>query len=152
MKGSTEQLLAAAMGVSVSQMYENAGSTLVPVVGRIGAGAIVNPFEGDESAMEYVAAPPTIEARDVVAYEIEGFSMPPFKPGNKVFARRDDAGIPENCLNEMCIVQVRDGPRLFKILRRGYEAGLFNLHSLSGEQPLDDVPVEWAARVVGATF
>lgn len=152
LRGENEQLLAAAIGVSVSQMYDGEEINLVPLVGKIGAGAIVYPFEGDDSAMEYVAAPPTIEAVDVVAYEIEGYSMPPFKPGNKVFARRDDRGIPEDCLQEMCIVLTRDGRQLFKVLRRGYSPGRFNLHSLDGEPPIEDIELEWAARVVGATF
>jgi lambda repressor-like predicted transcriptional regulator len=152
LRGQTEQLLAVALGVTVSQMYDSPEINLVPVVGRIGAGAIVLPFEGDQEAMDYVAAPPTIEAKDVVAYEIEGYSMPPFKPGNRVFARRDDCGIPDDCLQQMCIVKLTDGRQLFKIVRRGYSDGRYNLHSLDGEPPIEDVTLEWAARVVGATF
>lgn len=152
MRGSAEQLLASAVGVSVTQMYENQKTPSVPVVGRIGAGAIIYPITGDEGAMNYVEAPPTIDPKDVVAYEIEGFSMPPFKPGNHIFASKRDAGSPDDMLNEMCIVQVSDGPLLFKILRKGYEAGKFNLHSLNGEPPIEDQAIEWVARVVGATF
>lgn len=152
LRGENEQLLAAAIGVSVTQMYESDSVNLVPLVGKIGAGAIVIPFDGDEGVMGYVEAPPDTASKGLIAYEIDGFSMPPFKPGHKVFARGDCGAVADECLNDMCIVQIENGPRLFKILRKGYEPGTFNLESLDGEPPIENARLAWVAPVIGATF
>lgn len=151
--GRTEKKIADALGVTVSDLYQEGRVNLVPLAGRIGAGAIVHPFDGENSTMGYVEPPHGITPEGVEAYEIEGFSMPPFKPGHRVFIDTSNVNSPETLLGEMCIVQIANGPRYFKVLRRGYADGRFNLESLAHGEPLiEDVILEWATQIIGATF
>lgn len=152
MTTKTEQKLAEFFGVSISQLYNSDTSATVPLAGKIGAGAIVYPFEGEEGAMGYVEAPPGLPSKGLIAYEIDGYSMPPFKPGHKVFANAERIGDPKDCIGDMCIVQIKNGARMFKILRKGYEPGTFNLDSLDGAPPIENAILEWAARIEGADF
>jgi len=148
----TEQDIADYLGVTIGELYKPEKPSLIPLVGKIGAGAIVYPCEGEDSVMGYVKAPPGLSPDGLIALEVDGYSMPPFKPGHKIFASTTRMTDPRDCINEMCIVQVKHGPRLFKILRKGYERGTFNLDSLDGAPPMENVEIEWAAVVEGASF
>lgn len=151
--GRTEKKIADGLSVTVNDLYAENKNTSVPLAGKIGAGAMVNPFDGETSAMGYVEPPPGMKAEGLEAFEIEGYSMPPFKPGHKVFIDVSHSVSPQSLIGEMCIVQVRNGPRYFKVLRRGYDAGHYNLESLAhGEPTIENVEIDGAAKIVGADF
>lgn len=123
--------------------------TQTPVVGYIGAGAEVFPVDDHAKGegLDKVDPPSGIEF-PCVAARVRGDSMyPMLEDGWLVFWTRDNESVPEECLNKLCVVQVKDGPMLVKRLRRGSRAGLFNLESHNA--PLrTDVALEWAARVL----
>ncbi len=58
------------------------------------------------------------------------------------------AGVPEACLNRLCIVKLaEDGPILVKEVRRGCRANRFVLTSWNA-LPIEDVRLDWAAAVL----
>ena len=123
---------------------------LVSVVGYVGAGQEI--FALDDHALgaglEEVEAPEGVGRDTMVAVRVRGESMHPLRDGWLLFYRRDQHGVPEACLNRLCIVKVADdGPILVKELRRGYRAGHFVLSSWNAP-PLEDVRVDWAAPVL----
>ena len=123
---------------------------VVSVVGYVGAGQEI--FALDDHALgaglEEVEAPEGVGRDTMVAVRVRGESMHPLRDGWLLFYRRDQHGVPEACLNRLCIVKVaNDGPVLVKELRRGYRDGHFVLSSWNAP-PLEDVRLDWAAPVL----
>ncbi len=124
--------------------------SIVSVVGYVGAGQEI--FALDDHALgaslEEVDAPEGVGKDTMVAVRVRGESMHPLRNGWLLFYRRDQHGVPEVCLNRLCIVKVADdGPILVKELRRGYRAGHFVLSSWNAP-PLEDIRLDWAAPVL----
>jgi transcriptional regulator with XRE-family HTH domain len=122
----------------------------VPVVGYVGAGQEI--FAHDDHALggglEEVEAPEGVGEDPIVAVRIRGESMHPMRDGWLLFYRRDQQGVPEACLNRLCIVKLAgDGPILVKEVRRGYRPNHFVLTSWNAP-PLEDVRLDWAAEVL----
>ncbi len=122
----------------------------VTVVGYVGAGQEI--FALDDHALgaglEEVEAPEGVGKDPVVAVRVRGESMHPLRDGWLLFYRRDQQGVPEACLNRLCIVKLAgDGPILVKELRRGYRTGSFVLSSWNAP-PIEDANLDWAALVL----
>ncbi len=123
---------------------------IVSVVGYVGAGQEI--FALDDHALgaslEEVEAPEGVGRDTMVAVRVRGESMHPLRNGWLLFYRRDQHGVPDACLNRLCIVKLAgDGPILVKELRRGYRTGHFVLSSWNAP-PLEDVRLDWAAPVL----
>ncbi len=121
-----------------------------PVVGYVGAGQEIFPL--DDHAMggglDEVEAPEGVGREPMVALRIRGESMHPMRDGWLLFYRRDREGVPEECLNRLCIVKLADdGPLLIKELHRSYRSDRFVLMSWNAP-PLEDVRLDWAAPVL----
>ncbi len=122
----------------------------VSVVGYVGAGQEI--FAVDDHALgaglEEVEAPEGVGRNPMVAVRVRGESMHPLRDGWLLFYRRDQHGVPEACLNRLCIVKLAsDGPVLVKELHRGYRDGHFVLSSWNAP-PIEDVRLDWAAVVL----
>ncbi len=121
---------------------------LIPVVGYVGAGDEV--FPADQavggSGIDEIECPRGLDPSTTVAVIVRGDSMLPIADGWLLFySGRDEPG--SALIGELCVVQVADdGPTLVKQLRRGYSEGRFNLISTNAA-PLEDIALEWAARV-----
>jgi AcrR family transcriptional regulator len=154
MKGTTQEAIATAFGVAVETLF-TFGSELgrdIGVWGKIGARADVFPLSDfSNNPMYEVALPPGLSPdEEFVAFEIEGFSMPPAEPGWLAVFRL--ANIPiEDLINTACLVDTEDGRRLFKRLRRGYAPGLYNLESWDGSPLIEDVRVTAALPFAALT-
>ena len=144
LKGATEQRIAEAFGVPVSVLFTPRSDLKreVGVWGKIGARADIYPLSDySEAPMYEVDLPPGVDPdQDYVAFEIEGFSMPPAEPGWIVIFRRVEV-MPEDLINSACLLDIADGRRLFKRLRRGYTPGRYNLESWDGSPLIEDVEV-----------
>lgn len=122
----------------------------VVVVGYVGAGQEVFPHDdhalgGGLDEVDSIEAPGDAP---LVAVRIRGDSMHPLRDGWALFYRRDQEGVPEECLNRLCVVKVvDDGPMLVKEVRRGYRPHHFVLASWNAP-PLEDVRLDWAAPVL----
>lgn len=119
----------------------------VPVVGIVGAGAEVLPFDDYPAGggLEHVDAPPGGEG--TVALRIQGESQYPLQEGWLIFYREGNQGVQQECLGKLCVVKVADGATLLKTLRHGTKRGRFRLESWNAP-PREDVKLEWAARVI----
>lgn len=50
-------------------------------------------------------------------------------------------------LNKLCVVSIKDGPTMLKILKKGYAPGRFNLLSYNASM-IEDVELKWCAKVI----
>lgn len=144
LKGITQEKIASAYRVRVEDLF-GAGPvdrSEIGVWGKIGARAEIYPLSDYTSDPMYqVVLPATLDPEDdYVAFEIEGYSMPPAEPGWLVVFRKAEAR-PEDLLNSPCLVDTADGRRLFKRLRKGYAPGRYNLESWDGSPVIEDVEV-----------
>jgi phage repressor protein C with HTH and peptisase S24 domain len=113
------------------------------LVGKVGAGAQVVPI-GDPTEEE-IDLPPGASVR-AVGVRVEGDSMHPrYFPGEKLFYLREDTP-PAELVGKECVVQLKDGRMMVKILRKGSKPRLFNLESWNAPT-MRDQAVEWAAAV-----
>lgn len=120
---------------------------LVPVVGYVGAGAEVIPFDeyAPDEGMEQVEAPLAAAQGAVVAVRVRGESMFPIEDGWLVFYRRDHDGVPSFCNNRLCVVKVAEGPTLLKKLR--FAGDGYYLESWNA--PTRFAPsLDWAAPII----
>lgn len=118
-----------------------------PVVGLVGAGAEVLPFDDypQGGGMEFVDAPAGNE--DCVAVAITGDSQYPLQEGWLIFYRKTQEGVPEECLGKLCVVKTSNGTTLLKTLRRGSRKNIYSLESWNAPT-MEDVKLEWASRVL----
>jgi len=138
------------------------GHLRVPIIGEVGAGGEVypiddlpllprniNPAEQDYVNCEWVDAPPGIYPTGIVAVRVKGNSMMPFMPPGTIvyYAERFDGGAPDHCLSTLCVVQLRDGKTLLKMVRKGQSHGKFDLQSYNMEM-ITDVELAWCAPVI----
>lgn len=123
-------------------------SSMVPVVGRVGAGAEVIPVDDHPkgAGLDHVPCPRGLNPAKTVAVEIRGDSMPPIGDGWLAFYSRDPEPDTAAVVGKLCIVKVADGRTLLKQVRRGPTAGHFNLLSTNAPM-IEDVALEWAAPV-----
>lgn len=140
--------IAAALGVAPEELLPSANFRLVRVAGYVGAGAEVFPieelprWEGDYE----VECPRELNPDDTEALIVEGDSMLPIEPRSVVFVTRSRPSTADDILGKLCVVELADGRRLVKQVRRGYQKGRFNLISTNAA-PIEDVEIEPAARV-----
>jgi phage repressor protein C with HTH and peptisase S24 domain len=118
------------------------GTKKTKLVGKVGAGSVVYPLEGDETEVDLApGAPP-----DAVAVTVDGDSMfPRYFHGEKLFYTRNGAS-PAELIGKECVIQLKDGGMLVKILRRGTKPKRFNLESWNAPTLIDQI-VDWAAPV-----
>lgn len=120
----------------------------IPVVGYVGAGAAVTPFDdyapGD--GMAFVERPPFVSGR-AVAVEVKGDSLLPVaEDGWRLVYTGEQAILEDQVLNKLCVVQLRDGRLLVKRLMRGSKPQRY--HLVSTNAPImEDVEIDWAAPV-----
>jgi transcriptional regulator with XRE-family HTH domain len=151
--------LSAKFGWTPSQLL---GKLRVPIIGNVGAGGEVYPIddlpllpknvetaEQDYINCEWVESPPGIYPDGIVALRVEGTSMMPFMPPGTIvyYAERFNDGAPDHCLSKLCVVQLRDGKTLLKLVRKSHLHGKFDLQSYNMDT-ITDVELAWCAPVV----
>jgi Peptidase S24-like len=117
----------------------------VPVVGYVGAGSTAHFYDVDQGNLDDVV-PPEGSTPSTVAVEIRGESLGTVFNRWIVFYDNIHRPVAPELIGELCVVGLTDGRILIKQLQRGKTKGLFNLIS-SNDKPIQDVEIEWAARV-----
>ena len=119
----------------------------VPVVGYVGAGAEIYPFDDPAShGIDEVEAPQDVD-ENTVAVIVRGDSMfPVYKDGDTIYYRRGYDFIEDECIGQECIVQIKDGPIFIKTIIRGSAKNLHTLTSYNAP-PRENVQIAWAAPV-----
>jgi repressor LexA len=164
--GKTKGGLAAAMGVrpgAVSEILADArlikASEIqpiidylelnsVPVMGRIGAGASIEP--------EYEQVPPdglgSVElpfpiSEETIAFEVAGDSMlPKYEHGDVVVVYREQRHPVSSFYGEEAAVRLKTGERFLKTIERGKSPTLVNLLSFNAK-PINGVKLEWIGEI-----
>jgi phage repressor protein C with HTH and peptisase S24 domain len=128
---------------------EAAPANRVRVVGRIGAGAEIQPeFEQIPPDGLYEIEVPFPIASDAIAFQVEGDCMwPRYDPGDVIICWREAAGA-EDVVGAEAAVRTADGKRYLKRIQRGATVGTFDLESHNAA-PIRSVKIEWAAAIQG---
>lgn len=138
-------------GVSLDWLLTGTGTSgltiKIPVICYIGAGAEVHPIDDHPRGEGIEKVDPPQGITGCVALKIRGESMHPLRDGWLLFYQKKQDGVPDDCLGQLCVVQVKDGPLLVKELRRGSKKKRFTLISWNAS-PREDIEVEWAAKIV----
>lgn len=129
------------------QAQEAATGGRARVVGYVGAGATAHYYALPADELDTVPAPEGATP-ETVAVEIRGSSLGPMF--DRWLAFYDDVRRPatDDLIGKLCVIGLSDERVLIKRLEKGRRAGLYRLAS-NTEPPIEDVPIEWAARVKG---
>ena len=116
----------------------------VPIMGRVGAGAIIEqvPPEG----LGDVELPFPI-SEETIAFEVAGDSMlPKYENGDIIVVFREQRHPVSNFYGEEAAVRLKTGERYLKTIERGKSATLVNLTSFNAK-PINGVKLEWIGEI-----
>jgi Peptidase S24-like len=147
----TLEALAPVLRTTVAWLLEGgedlASGNLVRVVGRIGAGAEIQPeFEQISPQSWYEIEVPFPISTDAIAFQVEGANMwPRYDPDDVIICwpQRTNA---EEVIGWEAAVRTADGKRYLKRIRPGAANGTFDLESHNAA-PIRGVRIAWAAEV-----
>lgn len=121
-------------------------SDQVPIVGDVGAGGKVV-FSGEHRGDLDQAPRPPGSSDATVAARVRGDSMPGVAEDNwLIYYDERVAGVPDESINELCVVWLSDDRVYVKKVYRGRDPGTFDLIS-TGYEPIRDEEVSWSAKV-----
>lgn len=126
---------------------EEAISSTVPLVGYVGAGAIIIPIDDHAkgAALEEIRAPQGLNLYGYVAVRVKGDSMYPRYFEGEVIAFKREIDWSDDYINHECVVKLRDGSMYVKTIRAGSKKGFYRLDSFNAP-PIEDVEIEWACN------
>lgn len=137
------------LGISIAEiLYEDGDNGTIPVVGYVGAGALIYNFEGQvtEGELDRIDAPPD-SGPNTVAVKVRGESMPGEADEDSILVYDERLDPPDPSLvGRLCVVWCEDGRVLVKRLGFGSQPGLWSLVSTGGHVERD-VALKAAARV-----
>jgi repressor LexA len=164
--GKSKGGLAAAMGVrpgAVSELFsgirlikaseiqpivEYLELNLVPIMGRVGAGAVIEP-EHEQVPPEGLGQVelPFPLSEDTIAFEVTGDSMlPKYESGDVIVVFREQRHPVSNFYGEEAAVRLKTGERYLKTIERGKSASMVNLTSFNAK-PINGVKLEWIGEI-----
>jgi repressor LexA len=120
----------------------------VPLMGRIGAGAIIEPEHEQvpPEGLGEVELPFPI-AEEIVAFEVAGDPMlPKYENGDIIVAYREQRHPISSFYGEEAAVRLKTGERYLKTIERGKSATLVNLTSFNAK-PIVGVKLEWIGEI-----
>ena len=149
----TAQGLARALKTNLNWLVDGTGDEeidtdrgrMVPLVGYVGAGAEAHFYAVAQGNLDEVEGPDNSSA-ETKAVEIRGDSLGSLFDRWLVFYDDVRSPITPDLINRLCVVGLADDRVLIKKVRQGSKRHLFNLIS-EREPPIEDVQIEWAARV-----
>jgi len=132
----------------IAPITDYLGLNSVPIMGRIGAGASIEP--------EHEQVPPEglgeIElpfpmAEETIAFEVAGDSMlPKYENGDVIVVFREQRHPLSSFYGEEAAVRLKTGERYLKTIERGKSPTLVNLKSFNAK-PIVGVKLEWIGEI-----
>src|ERR1700709_567076 len=164
--GKTKGGLAAAMGVragAVSELFsgirlikaseiplitEYLGLNAVPIRGRVGAGAAIEPEHEQvpPEGLGEVELPFPI-SEETIAFEVAGGSMlPKYENGDVIVVFREQRHPLASFYGEEAAVRLKTGERYLKTIERGKSPTQVNLKSFNAK-PINGVKLDWIGEI-----
>jgi repressor LexA len=132
----------------IAPITEYLGLNSVPIMGRVGAGALIEP--------EHEQVPPEglgeIElpfpmAEETIAFEVAGDSMlPKYENGDVIVVFREQRHPLSTFYGEEAAVRLKTGERYLKTIERGKSPNSVNLKSFNAK-PIVGVKLEWIGEI-----
>jgi repressor LexA len=120
----------------------------VPIMGRVGAGAVIEP-EYEQVPAEgigEVTLPFPIE-EDTIAFEVSGDSMlPKYESGDVIVVYREQRHPLGSFYGEEAVVRLKTGERYLKTVERGKSPSMVNLTSFNAK-PILGVKLDWIGEI-----
>jgi repressor LexA len=164
--GKTKGGLATAMGVrpgavseilsgirlikasEIAPIMEYLGLNSVPIMGRVGAGAVIEP-ENEQVPPEGLGEVelPFPISEEIVAFEVAGDSMlPKYENGDIIVVYREQRHPLTSFYGEEAAVRLKSGERYLKTIERGKSQNVVNLTSFNAK-PINGVKLEWIGEI-----
>lgn len=120
----------------------------VPVMGRIGAGSVIDPdFDQADPSGLYDVTLPFPVPDDMIGLEVDGESMmPKYDPGDVIVVWREQRRHTQAYIGQMAAVRTEDGRRYLKFILNGSKDGLYRLESFNAK-PIVDVGISWVGEI-----
>jgi len=127
---------------------EYLGLNSVPIMGRVGAGAVIEP-ENEQVPPEglgEVELPFPISG-ETIAFEVAGDSMlPKYENGDVIVVYREQRHPLASFFGEEAVVRLKTGQRYLKTIERGKTPSSVNLTSFNAK-PINGVKLEWIGEI-----
>ena len=149
--GAVSEILSGIRLIKASELdpiMEYLGLNAVPIMGRVGAGAVIEP--------EYEQVPPEglgeVElpfpiAEETIAFEVSGDSMlPKYENGDIIVVYREQRHPLSSFYGEEAAVRLKSGERYLKTIERGKSPTVVNLTSFNAK-PITGVKLEWIGEI-----
>src|SRR6478752_5421243 len=149
--GAVSEILSGLRLIKASEIgpiMEYLGLNAVPIMGRVGAGAVIEP-ENEQVPPEglgEVELPFPISG-ETIAFEVAGDSMlPKYENGDVIVVYREQHHPVSSFYGEEAAVRLKTGHRYLKTIERGKAANSVNLTSFNAK-PINGVKLEWIGEI-----
>ena len=149
--GAVSEILSGIRLIKASEIepiMEYLGLNLVPIMGRVGAGAVIEPEDEQvpPEGLGEVELPFPISG-ETIAFEVSGDSMlPKYENGDVIVVYRDQRHPLANFYGEEAVVRLKTGQRYLKTVERGKTPNTVNLSSFNAK-PINGVKLEWIGEI-----
>lgn len=124
-------------------------TSIVPVMGLVGAGAVIDPdYEQIPADGIFQVELPFRMPDGLIAFQVDGGSMrPKYEPGEVIVTWAEPTRPVDSFYGEPALVRTVDGRRYLKKIARGRSARTVDLHSFDGSDPIEGVRLEWIGEI-----
>jgi repressor LexA len=149
--GAVSEILSGLRLIKASEIgpiMEYLGLNSVPIMGRVGAGATIEPEDEQvpPEGLGEIQLPFPIED-DIIAFEVSGDSMvPKYENGDVIVVYRQQRHPLSSFYGEEAAVRLKTGQRYLKTIERSKSANLVNLTSFNAKA-INGVKLEWIGEI-----
>jgi repressor LexA len=132
----------------IAPITEYLGLNSVPIMGRVGAGALIEPEHEQvpPEGLGEIELPFPME-EETIAFEVAGDSMlPKYENGDVIVVFRDQRHPLSSFYGEEAAVRLKTGERYLKTIERGKSPNTVNLKSFNAK-PIVGVKLEWIGEI-----